>query len=40
MIKLLVSHGARKDYFVPGFGIPYTYALSYGHKEVAELLKP
>ena len=40
MIKLLLSHGARKDYFVPGFGTAYTYALANGHKEVAELLKP
>ncbi len=40
MIKLLLARGARKDFFVAGFGTPYTYALAKGHKEVAELLKP
>lgn len=40
MIKLLLSHGAKKDYFVPGFGTAYTVALAAGHKEVAELLRP
>ncbi len=40
MIKLLLSHGARKTAFVPGFGTPYTLALAKHQKQAAELLKP